>query len=46
MKTHSTIGETILKELKFPVTEIAIIIAISHHENWERWVTTKALKEE
>ena len=35
MKTHSTIGADILKDSKSPYLEMAVDIAMSHHERWD-----------
>lgn len=35
MKTHTTIGASLLENARSPITETAQIIAISHHEKWD-----------
>ncbi len=35
MKTHTTIGASILKESKFPMMVMACEIALNHHERWD-----------
>jgi len=35
MKTHTTIGHTILKKSSTPLFQMAAVIALSHHERWD-----------
>ena len=35
MKTHTTIGEVIVKGTEFPLLQMAASIALTHHERWD-----------